>query len=204
MHVSRLVRVPLLLLPILVLALPAAARAQGFVGAGLGVSFGSNASADGRADFTANIGWLPREPLGVELDVTYAPNFFKNPGSFSENRLAAVMANVLIAPTDRRGGGGRFGYRRRGRGEGMVRPYLSGGFGVMAERVVTPTDLLSNQHLGVNAGVGVMALPYGGFGVRIDARYFQDLVGNGGSSSTGIDFGSFHFWRASIGIVGAF
>jgi hypothetical protein len=204
MKVSRSVQILLLLIAVAFLT-PRTANAQGYVAAGLGVSFGSNASADGRADFTADIGYLPYEPIGVELDITYAPNFFKNPGSFTDNRLVTVMANVLISPTDRRGGrGGRFGYGRRRPGA-MVRPYLSGGFGAMAERIATdvPGDALSNQHLGVNAGVGVMAVQRGGFGIRVDARYFQDLVGTGRSSG-GIDFGSFHFWRASIGIVGSF
>jgi hypothetical protein len=188
-----------LLLVIVAFGTPRAAFASGFVGAGLGVSFGSDASTDGRADLTADVGWLPREPLGVEIDTTYAPNFFRNPGSFTDNRLVTVMANVIVAASDR----DRYGPGRRRRGP-VVRPFFSGGFGLMSERIATGGDVVSNQHLGVDAGVGLMALPYGGFGVRVEARYFQDLVGTGQSSSTGIDFGSFHFWRASIGVVGTF
>jgi hypothetical protein len=36
-------------------------------------------------------------------------------------------------------------------------------------------------------------------GVRAEVRYFQDLVGTNNGNTAGIDFGSFHFWRASIG-----
>src|SRR6185295_2148911 len=86
----------LLIVAVLVTCLPRLAHADGFVNAGLGVSFGSP-SAEGRANFVGAIGWLSREHIGVELDITYAPSFFKNPGSFTENRLTTVMGNVIIA-----------------------------------------------------------------------------------------------------------
>ena len=193
-------RIPLLVAA-LMCCLPRPAHAQGFINGGLGVSFGSP-SAQGRANFAADVGWLPPEPIGVEVDVTYAPSFFKNPGSFTENRLATVMGNVIVAGPGR---GGRYGGRpRRGAaGRGVaVRPYASGGFGLMSEKVTAaPSAPISNRHLGFDAGVGVMALPIESFGVRADVRYFQDLVGTNVGNTTGIDFGSFHFWRASIGIV---
>jgi hypothetical protein len=192
-------RLPALLIAALVVWLPRPAHAQGFVNAGLGVSTGSP-SAEGRANFVADVGWLPREPIGVEIDMTYAPSFFKNPGSFTENRVATVMGNVIVAASDRQGG-----YRRRRRGA-SVRPYLSGGFGLMSERVATanPAIAVSNRHLGVDAGLGVMALPQASFGVRAEVRYFQDLVGTNEGNATGIDFGSFHFWRVSVGAIVTF
>lgn len=188
-------------LVMVVLGTAAAARpahAEGFVNAGLGISFGSSA-AQGRANFVGAIGWLPREPIGVELDVTYAPSFFKNPGSFTENRLTTVMANVMFAGIDH-DRGGFFRRRRRER----LRPYVSGGFGLMSERVDSPDGRLSDNHLGVNLGVGVIALPREDFGIRADIRFFQDLIGTTHGSTSGIDFGSFHFWRASIGFAVAF
>jgi len=69
---------------------------------------------------------------------------------------------------------------------------------------VRPPWRASAQHLGVNAGFGVMAVAPYAFGLRAEIRYFQDLVGTSQPSGTGIDFGSFHFWRASIGAVVAF
>jgi hypothetical protein len=185
-----------LLVAVLVSCLPRAAQADSYLNGGLGISFGS-ASAQGRANFTADLGWLPREPIGVEVDVTYAPSFFKNSGSFTENRLTTVMGNVVVAGFDR----GRFGRPRR---RTSVRPFLSGGFGLMSETVASPAGSVSNQHLGVNAGVGVMALPRESFGIRLEVRYFQDLVGTNNGNTTGIDFGSFHFFRASVGAVVTF
>jgi hypothetical protein len=181
---------------------PRPAASQGFLNLGLGVSAGS-AAADGRANFVVDVGWLPREPVGLEVDATYAPRFFKNPGNFTENRLATVMGNVMVAPRAR----DRWGGFRRGRpGPSVVRPYVSGGFGVMNESITSsdPAASISNQHLGVNAGVGVMAITPASFGLRAEIRYFQDLVGTSQSNGTGIDFGAFHFWRASIGAVVAF
>jgi hypothetical protein len=56
------------------------ANAQGYVAPALGVVFG-NSSAQGRANFVADLGWLSRfEPIGFELDAMYAPSFFGNQG----------------------------------------------------------------------------------------------------------------------------
>ncbi len=177
---------------LVVLALPAYARAQGYVAPGIGVVFG-NPSAQGRADFVADIGWVPRfEPIGVELDVMFAPSFFGNEGPYGQNGVTTVMGNVVIAG----GEGGRRGFGRRG--GASVRPYLSGGIGVMHETVTAPATAveLTNNDLGVNVGAGFMALSRRSIGVRADVRYFRDLVGG---QTGNVDFGSFHFWRAGIG-----
>lgn len=177
------------------LAAPRTARADGFVSPGLGVAFG-NPSAEGRANFVADIGWLPpREPLGVELDVTYAPSFFSNQGPFGQNNVTTVMGNVIFA-----GGADRLYGRRRA---GSVRPYLSAGIGLIRETVATSsTNTISNDDLGVNLGVGVIGLTRRQrVGVRGDIRYFRDLVGHPDGNTSNIDFGSFHFWRASMGFV---
>ncbi len=72
----------------------------GYVNLGVGVSFGS-ADAQARPNLVGDFGYLPREPVGVEVDVDYAPSFFSNAGGFSENRLATFMGNVIIAGFDR-------------------------------------------------------------------------------------------------------
>jgi hypothetical protein len=58
------------------------ADAQAYVTPSLGVVF-ANPSAQGRADFIADLGWLSHfEPIGFELDVMYAPSFFGNQGPY--------------------------------------------------------------------------------------------------------------------------
>jgi hypothetical protein len=179
---------------------PATAHAQGYLTPSLGVTFG-NPSAQGRADFVADLGWIPRtEPLGVELDVTYAPSFFGNQGPYGQNSVTTVMGNVVLAG----GGGGRSSFFAPSRS--ATRPYVSGGIGILHEVVTTPLPVnkISNNDLGLNLGFGLMAFTRRPFGVRGDLRYFRDLVNNGSGNTANIDFGSFHFWRAGIGVIFAF
>jgi outer membrane protein with beta-barrel domain len=180
-----------------------AAAAQGYVTPSIGFTF-ANPSAQGRADFVADLGWVsPRDPFGVELDVMYAPSFFGNEGPYGQNSVTTVMGNVIVAGGG--GGGGGYGFGRRRR-LSSVRPYLSGGIGVIHEVVTTPVAArrIANSDLGLNAGVGVMAFSRRSIGVRGDLRYFRDLVDNQSGNTTNIDFGSFHFWRGSIGVILSF
>jgi opacity protein-like surface antigen len=146
-------------------------------------------------------GGVPRNaPVGVELDVTYAPDFFGSGGPFGQNSVTTAMINVVIA-----GGSQRYGFF--GRGRSNVRPYASGGVGVMHEVVTTttpPVQSISNNDFGLNLGAGVMAFTGRSLGFRADVRYFRDLVDNQKDNTTSIDFGSFHFWRASVGVILAF
>jgi len=179
------------------LAAPSA-HAQGYIAPSLGVAFG-NPSAQGRANFGLDLGFLSRfEPLGFELDAMYAPSFFGNEGPYGENGVTTIMGNIVVA-----GGGsrGRFGARR-----GALRPYVSGGVGVMHEVVTTPViaNRISNNDLGLNLGAGVMAFTGRAVGVRGDLHYYRDLKDTQSGNTTNIDFGAFHFWRASVGIILAF
>jgi len=179
---------------------PAAADAQAYVTPSLGVTFG-NPSAQGRADFVADLGWIPRtEPIGLELDVTYAPSFFGNQGPYGQNSVTTVMGNVVIAGGSAR----RSGFFAPSRSS--TRPYVSGGIGILHEVVTTPVPVnkISNNDLGLNFGFGLMAFTRRPFGVRGDLRYFRDLINNQNGNTTNIDFGSFHFWRAGIGVIFAF
>jgi opacity protein-like surface antigen len=178
---------------------PPSADAQGYVAPSLGVVVG-NPSAQGRADFTADLGWLSRfEPIGFELDVMYAPSFFGNQGPYGQNSVTTVTGNIVVAG----GGGGRYGFLRR---RTLLRPYVSAGAGVMHEVVTTSVEAnkISNNDLGLTLGAGVMAFPGRSIGVRGEVRYFRDLMDTQSGNTTNIDFGSFHFWRASIGVILAF
>jgi len=176
---------------VFVAAVARPAYAQGsYVNVGVGVSFGSS-DAQARPNLVGDVGYLARSPIGVELDIDYAPSFFSNAGGYSENRLTTVMGNVIVAGFDRDRG------RRRRQ---VLRPYVTGGFGLMSEHI--GPNGFSDDHLGLDVGVGIMVVSRRQLGVRADLRYFQDLVGSG--TSNGIDFGSFHFVRASIGLVASF
>jgi hypothetical protein len=176
-----------------------AAHAQGYVAPSLGVTL-ANASGEGRADFGAALGWLSRrDPIGIEIDAVYAPSFFGSAGPYGDNSVTTVMGNVVVA------GGGVGRYRFGGRGRSSVRPYLSGGVGVMHEVSTVPgAARVGNNDLGVNLGVGVMGFTGRAIGVRGDVRYFRNLVSDQTVAPGNIDFGAFHFWRASLGLVLAF
>jgi hypothetical protein len=185
-------RVVLLAALVATLITPVAARAQGYISPGIGIAFGSPTSR-GLADFVADLGWLSAEPVGLEIDVTYAPSYFGTEGRYGSNSVTTVMGNVVVA--GRQGGGGRRGRYRRS----SARPYISGGLGLIHEDTSAPA--ISRDDLGANLGVGVMATASGGVGVRADLRYFRDLVGTSTGNSSNIDFGSFHFWRASLSVL---
>jgi hypothetical protein len=173
------------------------ANAQGYVAPSLGASF-ANPSAQGRANFGVDLGWLStHDPIGLDLDAVYAPSFFGNAGPYGDNSVATLMGNVMLVPGEP-GGPYNVG-RRRAR---TVRPYISGGMGVMREMVTSPRVV--NTDLAVNLGLGVIALTHRSVGVRGDVRYYRDLLDNQSANGTSIDFGSFHFWRASLGVVLAF
>ena len=77
-----------------------------------------------------------------------------------------------------------------------------GGIGIMHEVVTTSVaaNKISNNDLGLSLGAGVMTFT-SRFGVRGDVRYFRDLIDTQSGNTTNIDFGAFHFWRASIGVI---
>jgi hypothetical protein len=177
------------------------AHAQGYVEPSLGVTL-ANDSGQGRANFGVAAGFLPeRDPVGAELDVVYAPSFFGNAGRLGDNSVTTVMANIIIA------GGHPGGYGFIGRRPPSLRPYVSGGVGVMHE-VTTGAGAatITGNDLGVNLGVGAMGFMRRSVGLRGDLRYFRNLVSdqNGVSNNGNIGFGSFHLWRASLGVLLSF
>jgi hypothetical protein len=172
---------------------PTPARAEGYVAPGISVAFG-NPSARGLADFVVDLGWLSPEPIGVEIDTTYAPSFFGRGNAYGGNSVTTAMGNVVLS-TNVTG-------RRRGYHESYVRPYLSGGLGLIREETSAPA--ITHDDLGANFGLGIMALGSGHVGVRADLRYFRDLQGSSNGNTTSIDFGAFHFWRAGISVMFGF
>jgi opacity protein-like surface antigen len=85
-----------------------------------------------------------------------------------------------------------------------VRPYVSGGLGLIRSNVSSPEDLfddISDNNLGVNVGAGVMGFFHDNVGLHGDVRVFRNM--NDADDDDGIDFdlGSLTFWRASAGLT---
>ena len=178
-------------LVVLTLGLPRLAGAPGFVSPLLGDDFRGGSGCPeiaGCEDKHLNIGvgiGTFGTVLGVELELSYARNFFGEASARSSSVLT-LMSDVLLGPRI-----------------GPVRPYGTGGIGRIKTHVdFTPAALLEsdNNHWGWNIGGGVMIFPTEHVGVRGDMRHFhafQDLNVPGlPLENTKLDFG-----RASAALV---
>ena len=187
----RIFRVLLITATVALIWAPTEARADGYVSPFLGVNF-ANPSGEGRSNFGVNAGAMGAGAIGFEAELGYAPSFFGNEGTFGSNYVFDLMGNLIVGiPV---GGTRGAGFRPYGTiGLGLLRSQVTGGPNGTLE--------ISNNDPGLNAGAGVMGFFGDHVGLRGDVRYFRDLHNNSTSNSFNIDFGSFHFWRASIGVV---
>lgn len=172
------------------LAPAAPASAQGFVSPLLGYDFGKDSSCPaltGCEDKKLNVG-LGAGTMGAlagfELDISYAKGFFGEAPGYSSSVLT-VMSNLLVGPQI-----------------GPVRPYVTGGLGLIKSNVTGFGALFdaTNNDFGWNIGGGAMVFPGEHVGVRGDIRHFHafqelDILGFP-LSDTKVDFG-----RASAALV---
>ena len=178
------------------MSIPAQARADWiftpFIGANLhqdddtlGVD-----TKNGTVNFGASLAWMGAGVFGVELDFGYAPNFFEqeNASTFDGN-VTTLMGNLIVGiPIGGQTGGG-------------VRPYVSGGVGLIKSRLDDVEDFfdVDESSFGINAGGGVMIFFTDGVGIRGDLRYFRSF-NNIDENDPDLSLGSFDFWRASAGV----
>ncbi len=127
--------------------------------------------------------------IGVEGELFDAMVFFKDDGFTTHRRLTTGMGNVVISVPYIKSE--RFSVYGTG-GLGVIRPHLEevGGF----------TKVEVNK-FGFNAGAGVIGNMNKNLGIRGDVRYFRTLKEDEMANGFGIDFGSFGFWRTSVGVV---
>ncbi len=179
------------------LAIPAQARADWlftpFIGANLqagGDALGFDAKS-GTVNFGGSLGYMGAGIFGFEVDFGYAPNFFENDEVTSINgNVTTLMGNLIIGiPIGGQTGGG-------------VRPYISGGVGLVRSSVDDVDDFfdVDESSFGVNAGGGVMIFFSDSVGIRGDMRYFRSIK-NIDEDSLDLSLGSFGFWRASAGVT---
>lgn len=176
---------------------PAAARAEGYVSPWAAVQFGGKLTDvredvdRSRAAFGVTAGGMGAGIIGGEFDFGYSPSFFGTENDFGNNTLITVMGNVIVGiPIGGTTGGG-------------VRPYVTGGIGLIRTqidggRLFPVTSSSSDNELGFNIGGGVMGFFSNHFGIRGDVRYMRafsgDIVNN-------IDLHSLKFTRLSLGVV---
>jgi hypothetical protein len=193
-HMRRVLRYAIVAATVAIVYAPARAHADGYVSPFIGVNAENN-SGTGRANFGVNAGGMGAGIIGGELDFGYSPSFFGNQGTYGSNYVMDLMGNVIVGvPIGGTHGAG-------------VRPYGTIGIGLLRSQVTGGRNGLvqtSNNDVGLNAGAGVMGFLSEHVGLRGDLRYFRNFNDNSQISVPGgvnIDFGSFHFWRASFGVV---
>ena len=156
----------------------------------LGATFGGSANIAGGGDtlkdeferklnYGASLAWLSGGMAGFEVDFGYSPNFFR------DGNVTTLMGNLIFASKS-----------------GGVRPYASGGAGIMRSKVDDPQGFFNNvstSDVGLDAGAGLI-VGSANVGLRGDVRYFRSLKNN---DSTGVDLalGDFRFWRGTLGIT---
>jgi len=182
-------------------AAPRPAHADGFITPFIGVNFGGATDTEfgtavgDNSDLTygVSIGWMGAGIIGVEEDLGYAPKFFAPAALIGQTNVLTLMTNVIIGiPVGGQSGGG-------------VRPYVSGGIGLLrtsVEKSVTALTLDRNS-AGWDLGGGINGYFGDHIGVRGDFRYFRDFSISDTDSAIGVVLGkgTLDFYRASIGVV---
>ena len=90
-----------------------------------------------------------------------------------------------------------------GQSGGGIRPYASGGVGLIKTRIDDPDQLfeLNSTDWGLNVGGGVAGFFSDNIGLQGDVRYFRSLQDNEPDGEVDVALGSFNFWRGTVGVV---
>lgn len=150
-----------------------------------------------RVTYGASLAWMGAGIAGFEIDFGYSPNFFElTEGSddfdYGDNNLTTLMANLTLgAPI-----GGQSGIG--------LRPYASGGVGIIRTRIDNPGDLfeVNSNNWGFNAGAGIAGFFSDNIGIRGDVRYFRafdDIEDE--DDDLDIRLGDLRFWRGTVGVT---
>ncbi|HET7698241.1 MAG TPA: outer membrane beta-barrel protein [Vicinamibacterales bacterium] len=195
----------------LLLAAPAAASAEWQITPMIGVTFAGKTTITDPDQGTSNrhpalagsVALLSGGVLGVEGVVSLTPRFFENrdmrtlltPSGQSpivdSSYAFAMMGNVVVAAPQKWT-------------EYFLRPFVSGGFGLLRVSKVEGADLLStNLNLfAYNVGGGAVGFLTRHTGVRFDVRYYSTVTGTyHGPIALGDGDVHVRYMTASLGVV---
>ena len=172
--------------------------ADGFIVPSIGVNFGGDAGStlvgatedSSKVTYGVAAGYMGKGIFGVEEDFSYSPSFFGKGGPIATTRVFTLMTNVIVGiPIGGQTGSG-------------VRPYVSGGLGLINRNVETGLTLpsFSSNQVGYDLGGGVMGYFADHIGLRGDIRYFRNIERTD-ANVVGIEQGHFNFARASVGVL---
>ncbi len=143
------------------------------------------------------VSWLSRGIIGVEALTVWTPNFFEgdptsdslldpgaNPVQVEGSRAVSLMANVVVTLPQR--------WTEYG-----LRPFISGGFGLMHAKNGDELFPTTVNVRGVNIGGGAVGFLTNKTGLRFDVRYHSTLNRLEGALSDA----HLRYVTASIGLV---
>jgi hypothetical protein len=184
------------------LACPRASDAEWHITPTVGLTFAGNTNVSDpdfgsdkiHPNIGASVSLLGRGLFGVEGLVVLTPNFFKGSGGLIESsRSFIVMGNVILTAPRRWT-------------EYTLRPFVSGGFGLLQASYEEKTTLLplSARFAAFNIGGGAIGFFSPRTGVRFDLRYYSSLPGRDASGLPLVGFGDtvhLRYMTASVGVV---
>lgn len=149
-----------------------------------------------RMNFGGSLAYMGGGIVGFEVDFGFSPNFFEQTSgdedfAFGDSNVTTLMANVMV--------GAPFG----GQSGGGIRPYASGGLGLIKSRIDDADDLfeVNSTDWGLNVGGGIAGFFSDNVGLRGDVRYFRSLEDNEPDDEFDVALGNFNFWRGTVGVI---
>ena len=150
--------------------------------------------------FGGSVALVGAGPVGVEGLVVFTPGFFQNDNPpavdgvsrppIVESRSLALMGNVLFTIP-------------RSWNEYGLRPYVSGGIGLLSATAIDALDILPVEAriLGYNAGGGAVGFLNDRVGLRFDLRYFSNLRPSDDPEQTATGRVHLSYWTGTVGVV---
>jgi opacity protein-like surface antigen len=173
-----------------VLGLPARGDAQTFITPFAGATFEGD-SARERLSGGASVLFMG-PVVGLEFEAGFTPDFFGEGDVFdfdTDGDVTSLSANLVL-----------------GIGAGPVRPYVTGGVGLLRSRITSAGNLfddVSENDLGVNAGGGLIVMFSEHVGMRGDVRYFRG-VQDIDIRDLSVALDNLDFWRGYAGVTMGF
>lgn len=167
-------------------ALPATARADGFLAPFAGVNFGGGENVKNSTVFGGAIGFIG-DKAGFEFDIGYTPEFFASDQFDVDGKSVTIMGNLLL-------GGRRGGFS----------PYFALGGGLIRTSVSGVDDIVdleaARNNFGGNIGGGFFA-GGGSVTLRADVRYFRAFdFEDGLDLDLDVIEDTLGYWRGTVGI----
>ncbi len=188
----------------LVAAAPAPASADWTFSPFIGSTFNGelndvdlNESTQNKLSWGGSLMWMGEGIAGFEVDFGYTPEFFFSDNDnevdfIGDGNVTTFMVNgVLGVPIGGDSGGG-------------FRPYATGGFGLLRQRVDDVVDIFDadRNSWGFNVGGGVIGMFTDTVGIRGDLRWFRQLQDNSdGIGDLDFDLSGLSFWRGTVGVT---